>query len=56
MPDYKAMYYKLFSRVTDAINILQKAQIEGEDTYIRNDDAPILIPLVSPPDNNDNKK
>ena len=31
MADYKKMYYKLFNFVTDAIEILKKAQIETED-------------------------
>ena len=34
MPDYKKMYFKLFNSVTDAIEILQKAQIETEEIYI----------------------
>ena len=32
--DYRAMYYRLFNRVSDAIEILQKAQQEGEDAFI----------------------
>ena len=32
--DYKAMYYRLFNRVSDAIEILQAAQQEGEDTFV----------------------
>jgi len=34
MADYKTMYYKLFNSLSDAIEILQKAQQEGEDIYI----------------------
>lgn len=35
MPDYhQAMYYKLFNAVTDAIDILQKAQLDTEEIYI----------------------
>lgn len=34
MPDYKAMYYKIFNSVTDAIEILKKAQLETEEIYI----------------------
>jgi len=44
MPDYKSMYFKLFNKVTDAIGILQNAQIEEEDEYVGNKDEPILIP------------
>ena len=55
MPDYKAMYFKLFNKVTDAIDILQKAQIEGEDDYITNTDDPILIPLSKPSDVSERK-
>lgn len=36
MPDYKSMYFQLFNRVTDAIDILQKSQLEAEETYIDN--------------------
>lgn len=45
MPDYKAMYLKLFNRVSDAIEILQQAQREGEDTYITDSDEPTPISL-----------
>ena len=34
MPDYKTMYKKLFAAVTEAIDILQKAQQETEEVYI----------------------
>lgn len=34
MPDYKAMYLDLFNKVTDAIDILQKAQQAGELKYV----------------------
>ncbi len=50
MPDYKAMYFKLFNDVTDAVSILQEAQLEGESTYITSNDGPVLIPLVIPPE------
>jgi len=45
MPDYKSMYFKLFNRVTDAINILQSAQQEGEDAYIKDQDG-VIVQLV----------
>ncbi len=34
MPDYKAMYYELFNSVTDAIEILMRAQMKTEEMYI----------------------
>ena len=38
MADYKTMYYKLFNSLSDAIEILQKAQQKGEDLYIDSPD------------------
>ena len=47
MPDYKAMYFTLFNRITDALDalecgkwyqgmqLLKKAQQEGEELYIQ---------------------
>ena len=34
MPDYKTMYFKLFNAITDAVEILTKAQQETEEIYI----------------------
>ncbi len=34
MPDYKKLYHKLFNAMTDAITILQQAQLEVEEEYI----------------------
>ena len=34
MVDYQKLYTLLFNSVTDAIEILQKAQIEAEEIYI----------------------
>ncbi len=34
MPNYKKMYTELFSSVTDAIEILQQAQIKTEEIYV----------------------
>ena len=34
MPDYEAMYFKLFNRVSDAIETLKSAQQELEEDYI----------------------
>jgi len=34
MPDYKKMYFQLAARVTDAVEILLKAQQEGEAEFM----------------------
>ena len=34
MPNYEAMYRKLFNTYTDIIEILQKAQQETEEIYL----------------------
>jgi hypothetical protein len=34
MPDYKTMYFELFNKVTDAIEVLKKAQQDAEERYI----------------------
>jgi len=38
MPDYKAMYYRLFNTYTDVIEMLQKVQQETEEMYINSED------------------
>lgn len=45
MLDYKIMYFKLFNKVSDTINILQEGQRDGEKACIESDDKPIIIPL-----------
>ena len=42
MEDYKDMYVKLYDKVTSAINNLQWALWEGEQTYIGNGDPNII--------------
>ena len=39
MPDYKSMYQDLFKKVTEAIEILQQAQIDAEEKYILSSEA-----------------
>ena len=34
MVNYKKLYFRLFNAITDAIEILQKAQIDAEEAYI----------------------
>lgn len=52
MPDYKTMYLQLFNKVTNAINILQQGQQEGEKAFVDSEDEPILFPVDNeePPD------
>ena len=42
MEDFKDMYVKLYDKVTSAINNLQWALREGEETYIGNHDPHII--------------
>jgi len=49
LPDYKKMYFQLFNKITDAITILQKVQIECEEIYIENEKPAIIIPLKTHP-------
>ena len=46
MPDYAKMYRELFNAVTDAVEILQKAQIRTEELYMA-DENPV-IQLLKP--------
>lgn len=57
MPDYKAMYIKLFQSQTKAIQLLQSAQQETEEMYIASQptDIKVLFP-ENPADNPDEKK
>jgi hypothetical protein len=43
MPDYKAMYVKLFQSQTKAIGILQDAQKETENMYIEAESPDIRV-------------
>jgi hypothetical protein len=40
MPDYKSMYFELFNKITDAIEILQKAQQDAEERYVNGGEEP----------------
>jgi len=51
MAAYDAMYHKLFNAVTDAINILQTAQIETEGFYM--DSEPTNLKLLKSSDDID---
>ncbi len=39
MPDYKAMYYALFHKISEVIEQLQKIQLQAEELYISQSDA-----------------
>lgn len=43
MADYSSMYKKLFNVVTDAIEILQAAQVETERLYINHESPNITL-------------
>ncbi|MEA4921581.1 MAG: hypothetical protein VB078_11785 [Clostridiaceae bacterium] len=40
MPNYKAMYFALAAQVANAIDLLIKAQQEGEESAIKEGDTP----------------
>ena len=46
MPDYEKMYKTLFNAMTDAIALLQKAQEETEEQYIKA--APPVVRILPP--------
>lgn len=39
MPDYKSMYFHLAASVADAVELLIKAQQEGESSYVKDNIA-----------------
>ncbi len=45
--NYKKPYFRLFNAITDAIEILQKAQIDAEDAYIEDDGDEESLPNVT---------
>ncbi len=34
MPEYEKMYFELFNKITDAIELLKKAQKDAEENFI----------------------
>jgi len=34
VPDYEAMYFRLFNKISDAIRLLQEAQQQTEEAYL----------------------
>ena len=55
MPDYVAMYRRLFQAQTQAIEILQQAQLATEEMYISAPEPDIRV-LDLPKPEDDNKK
>lgn len=43
MPSYRTMYSILFNALTDAIDILQRAQQKTEELYIKADDPDLHL-------------
>ncbi len=43
MADYSKMYATLFNAVTDAITILQNAQLKTEEQYVESGDPAITV-------------
>ncbi|MDR0916052.1 MAG: hypothetical protein LBN02_02555 [Oscillospiraceae bacterium] len=39
MPNYKTLYLMLFNRITDAIELLKKAQQEAEDRFLEDSET-----------------
>ena len=39
MPDYQKMYFQLFNAMTDAVQLLEKAQLAGEEAYLQDETA-----------------
>jgi hypothetical protein len=50
IPDYKELYYQLFRRTEQAIQILEKAQREAEAAYLAQENPPLhFSPVHKPP-------
>lgn len=41
--DYRKMYFELFKNITDAINLLQTAQIKAEQVAMAEEEPVILL-------------
>ncbi len=55
MPDYKAMYLKLFQASEDAVNLLISAQRECEEMYISEPEAELKVLNFQEPNPEDGK-
>jgi len=56
MPDYKAMYVKLFQSQSKAISILQEAQKETEGIYIEAEPPKMVVLPIHPQNKADGKE
>jgi hypothetical protein len=43
MPNYESMYFKLAARVADVVEILIAAQQEGEESYVDDKNAMLML-------------
>ncbi|WP_199242606.1 hypothetical protein [Desulfosporosinus fructosivorans] len=55
MPDYKMMYFQLAAKVADAMDILLKAQQEGEAEFIDGEPFPGLKVMTIRDENRDSE-
>lgn len=53
MPDYSKMYATLFNAVTDAITVLQNAQLKTEEQYMESGDPAITVSRPKEPETED---
>ena len=53
MPDYRKMYFQLAARVADALDLLVKAQQQGENDYVKDEAEIISLFNVSLEDDRD---
>lgn len=43
MPNYKEMYFKMFNKLSEVINLLQNIQQDGENRYLQEEHEPNII-------------
>lgn len=55
MPDYKTMYFQLAAKVADAMDILLKAQQEGEAEFMDGEPSPGLKVMTIQNENRDSE-
>ena len=56
MPDYKMMYFQLAAKVADAMDILLKAQQEGEAEFMDGESFPGLKVMTIQDENRDSEQ
>jgi len=55
MPDFKTMYFQLAAKVADALDILLKAQQEGEAEFMKEEPFPGLKVMAIKDENRDSE-